>query len=736
MITKRSNTMGLGNPVWSLMAWGVISANVAMANQVETANLISENTAAQVQPPLLEQVTVVGKNLEGRTTSVGKMDAAITDIPFSVSIITQDFFTATGVKTLQDAFQYSAGVNGGPYGVDSRGDWATIRGVSPTLYLDGMRKSLGSYNNTRQDPYTLERLEILKGPASVGYGQASTGGIINMVSKRPQEEFSGEVWAQVGNFDRKQLAVDVTGPIDQDGKWLYRLVALRRDSESQTEHVDDDSMVIMPSLTWRPTEQTSITVSVNEQNNETGTGTQFLPLNGTILPNPNGDIDLDVFLSEPDFDKYDSEQTAYTVSFDHEFNEIFALSGNYRNSKSEVEYRTMYPAFLGSLQSAVYGDVTYPRLMADGKTALRTALASDRSADSETYDLRLSANFETGAFEHSAVLGYDVQDITTDNDFAYLNRTSIDILNPIDVYSPVYGQLSPSDAATLYGLTPVDQPSTTLEQEGFYFLDQVRYENWILSAGIRRDEVENSTQGDSNKDKDEQTTKQFGLMYQFENGISPYFSYTESFEPITGSDVYGARYKPSEGEQKEWGVKYQPEGTNLLVTAAYYEIEESNRLMTDPNDPTNRIQAAGGEIRGYELEVQGTWSQIDLIASYTKVDAKLQEQGQDTVNISAVPDEQASAWVSYRFADKLAGLRIGLGARYTGTTYDGSDSEALETDSYTLVDGMIGFELENWFLSLNARNLTDKEHLTSCLGRGDCFAGEARTVTADVRYKF
>jgi iron complex outermembrane receptor protein len=158
--------------------------------------------------------------------------------------------------------------------------------------------------------------------------------------------------------------------------------------------------------------------------------------------------------------------------------------------------------------------------------------------------------------------------------------------------------------------------------------------------------------------------------------------------------------------------------------------------MTDPNNPYNRVQTAGGEIRGYELEVQGTWSQIDLIASYTKVDAKLQENGQDTVNISAVPEEQASAWVTYRFADQLAGLRIGLGARYTGTTYDGADNDLLETDSYTLVDGMIGYELENWFISLNGRNLTDKEHLTSCLARGDCFAGESRTVTADIRYKF
>ncbi len=158
--------------------------------------------------------------------------------------------------------------------------------------------------------------------------------------------------------------------------------------------------------------------------------------------------------------------------------------------------------------------------------------------------------------------------------------------------------------------------------------------------------------------------------------------------------------------------------------------------MDDPAIPNNQVQAAGGEIRGYELEVQGSWSQIDLIASYTKLDAKLQEGGRDTVYISAVPEEQASAWVTYRFAEQWSGLRVGLGARYTGTTYDGSDNKALETDSYTLIDGMVGYEMESWFLSLNARNINDKEHLTSCLNRGDCFAGESRTITADVRYKF
>lgn len=708
MLTKKTDVMTLGVMAWSIM----------------TANLVMANNNVDVQEPVLEQVTVVGKNLEGRTTSVGKMDAAITDIPFSVSVITQDFFTATGVKTLQDAFQYSAGVNGGPYGIDSRGDWSTIRGVSPTLYLDGMRKSVGSYNNTRQAPFTLERLEILKGPASVGYGQASTGGIINMVSKRPQEEFSGEVWAQVGNFDRKQLAVDITGPIDEDGKWLYRLVALKRNADSQTDEVADDSLVIMPSLTWRPTDATSITMMLNDQENNTGTSTQFLPWFGTILDNPHGDIDLDVFLGEPDFDRYDSEQRSLTLSFDHQINDIMSLSGNYRRSMSEVDYQTMWPYFMS------YPGSSYYRIGADGRTVARRAYISNHTADATTYDVRLTMNFDTGALEHNMVMGYDVQDIRTDNDTAYGHGGTIDLFNP------VYGQLSAVDQANLNTLSTTDNPSSTLEQEGFYVLDQIKFDNWIVSAGARRDKVENSTQGEAAKDKDRETTKQFGLMYQFENGISPYVSYTESFEPVTGLNASGERYKPQQGEQREWGVKYQPEGTNLLFMAAYYDIEQQNRTIPDPSNPSFKIQSGGSEIRGYELEVQGSWSQIDLIASYTKLDAKLQEGGQDTVNIDSVPEEQASAWVTYRFADQLAGLRVGLGARYTGTAYDGTDNADLETDSYTLVDGMIGYELENWFLSLNARNLTDKEHLTTCLGRGDCFAGESRTITADIRYSF
>lgn len=692
---------------------GLLASSILLANVA-----IVSSAAAKDDEGNLEQVTVVGKQLAGRETDVGKLSAALTEIPFSVSILTQDFFTATGVKTVQDSLQYSAGVNGGPYGIDARGDWATIRGVSPAEYKDGLKTLFGSYNNTRTDPYTLERVEILKGPASVGYGQSGTGGVINYVSKRPQAEAGGEIWAQAGTFDRQQLAMDMTGPLDTDGQWLYRVVALKRDAGAQTDYVSDDSLVLAPSLSWRPSEATDITLLVNRQENSAGTSTQFLPWSGTQLANPNGEIDQSVFTSEPDWDRYDAEQTAVTLSFTHQLTEVLSLAGNARHSTSEVDYRTMWPAF------KAYTGSPYPRLMADGRTVERTALASERSSDSLSYDLRLNADFATGGFEHQVVLGYDVQDVTTDNDYVYLSG------GVLDLFDPVYGQ-SP------IGDYEVDEKaSSTLQQQGIYLMDQIKFDHWVVSTGLRRDKVQNSVEGQANSEDASATTAQLGVLYAFESGFSPYVSYSESFDPISGVNKNGQRYKPSEGEQIEVGLKYQPVGSNLLFTAAAYEIEESNRLVADPSDPTNQIQAAGAKINGLELEMQATWEQVDLIASYTKIDAKYQQFGQDTTHIEVVPEEQASIWASYRFAEDLYGLRVGLGARHVGQTWDGSDSEVLKTDSYTLVDAMIGYEMADWFFSLNGRNLADKKHITSCLSRGDCFVGEARTLTADVRYNF
>ena len=702
-----------------------LAISLALASQPLLAN---SQTATGQKAAAVEQVVVVGKDFNQRTTAIGKLDVPLVESPFSVSVLTEDFFTATGVKTLQDALQYSAGVNGGTYGIDSRGDWSTIRGTAPVQYIDGLKSLFGNYNNTRAVPYSLERVEILKGPASVLYGQGSLGGVVNLSSKLPEAEFAAQVWAQYGTFDRKQLAADVTGALDSDGQWLFRVIALGRDSETQTDYVADDSRVFNPSLTWQPSDATSITLLANIQKDETGTGTQFLPWQGTILPGAFGDIDPGVFLSEPGWDKYHSEQEAFTLIATQALGDSWTLSARLRHTDSSADYWSMWPVFTGSGL----------RINADGRTVNRAAYVSDASSEVLVGDINVQASFATGAFEHRLVMGVDVQDATIDNDFWRSNGSyaTPGAGGSIDIYNPVYGLYRPTPSIT-------DYPYTNLEQQGFYIQDHMNAGNWVLTAALRRDQVKSQNQNatSANYDSDADTGR-VGIMYQFATGLRPYASYTESFEPMAGFDVYDQPLKPKTGEQTELGLKYQPGSSNLLFTFAVFDITEQGRTVTvavtQPDNTLKQGSAQIGEakITGAEFEVQASFDHWDLIASYSETDTRQMAANGNNYRIAAVPESMASLWASYRFGGELQGLRAGMGVRDIGTSWDGSDSQLTRIDGYTLYDAMLGYEMDNWFFSLNARNLEDKIHYTSCLARGDCFAGERRTVTADVRYNF
>src|SRR5690606_33416628 len=253
-------------------------------------------------------------------------------------------------RSIQDALRYVSGMRGEAYGIDSRGDSALVRGTSPGIFLDGLQKGVGYYNNTRTDPYTLERVEVLKGPSSMLYGQSPVGGLLNFVSKRPQAEQKTELQVQYGSFDRKPLALDSTGPVYDDGTLLYRVVAIQRDSQTQVDHTKDNRLVFMPSLTWRPNEQFEWTLIANVQKDDSGTTSSFLPHRGTVLGAPYGEIGSERFVSEPGFDEYDTEQKALTSQMSWRLDDTWTLRQNLRWQKSKVSYQTMYgwPPVLGA----------------------------------------------------------------------------------------------------------------------------------------------------------------------------------------------------------------------------------------------------------------------------------------------------------------------------------------------------------------------------------------------------
>ena len=252
-----------------------------------------------------------------KPASVGKTRVPVERQPFSIETVDRELIEDTGAKNIQDSLLYMSGVYGANFGFDTRGDSAMVRGLRPSLYVDGLRASYGSYNSVRPNIYGLERVEVLKGPSSVLYGQAELGGIINGVSKLPKAEKQGELRAQVGSYDRKVLAADVTGPLSEDGKLLYRLVALKRDSGTQVDYVDDNGYVFAPSLTWLPSDDTTISLLFNSQENTGAVSAQFLPTQGTLEPGPQGDIGSETFVGEPDWDRYDRRKDEVTLFVDH-----------------------------------------------------------------------------------------------------------------------------------------------------------------------------------------------------------------------------------------------------------------------------------------------------------------------------------------------------------------------------------------------------------------------------------
>src|SRR5690606_14661966 len=296
----------------------------------------------------------------------------------------------------------------------------------------------------------------------------------------------------------------------------------------------------------------------------------------------------------------------------------------------------------------------------------------------------------------------------------------------INLFNPVYGNIPTAEEIAAFF---VDAPASNTIDRGVYINDQISWNNWRFTAGLRYDDVRTDT-GTYRQD-DDAISGSVGALYLFDSGFAPYVSYAESFQPVPGIDTITQRpLKPQEGRQIEAGVKYQPAMNGSMLTVAVFEIEQTN--LPNPSSMPGTVSQQEGEanIRGIEVEAVKKMGDFMLEANASKLDT----ENADGFRFASVPELQASAWLSWRPQSYWSGFKSGLGVRYVGESFDGFDD--IRTPSYTLVDFMIGYELPNWDFRLNVRNAADKEYLATCLARGDCFWGERRTVVGTVAYRF
>ncbi|MBA1713772.1 ferrichrome porin FhuA [Escherichia coli] len=702
--------------------------------------------------------------IAARQSATGtKTDTPIQKVPQSISVVTAEEMALHQPKSVKEALSYTPGVAVGTRGASNTYDYLIIRGFaadgqSQNNYLNGLKMQGNFYNDAVIDPYMLERAEIMRGPVSVLYGKSSPGGLLNMVSKRPTTEPLKEVQFKAGTDSLFQTGFDFSDALDDDGVYSYRLTGLarsanaqqkgaeeQRSANAQQKGAEEQRYAIAPAFTWRPNDKTNFTFLSYFQN-EPETGYYgWLPKEGTVEPLPNGKRLPTDFNEGAKNNTYSRNEKMIGYSFDHEFNDTFTVRQNLRFAQNKVSQKSVYgygmcsdPLYSSNPSSSPCANVPQSQW---GHTLTRQYVIDNEKLENFSVDTQLQSKFATGSVDHTLLTGVDFMRMRNDIDswFGYAGSVA-----PSDIYN-----LDRSDFDFGAHPNPSGPYRVLLKQKqtGLYVQDQAQWDKVLVTLGGRYDWADQSSFNRDYGNKSERDDKEFtwrgGVNYLFDNGVTPYFSYSESFEPASQTDANGDLFAPSKGKQYEVGVKYVPEDRPIVVTGALYQLTKTNNLMADPNGSLFSVE--GGEIRarGVELEAKAALSaSVNLVGSYTYTDAEYTTDTNYKGNTPAqVPKHMASLWADYTFFDgPLSGLTLGTGGRYTGSSY-GDPANSFKVGSYTVVDALVRYDLARVGMAgsnvaLHVNNLFDREYVASCFNTYGCFWGAERQVVATATFRF
>ncbi|CAD5358798.1 Ferrioxamine B receptor [Citrobacter freundii] len=676
--------------------------------------------------PLLAQETtkndtvVVTSQMQSGATKLATPDI---ETPQSVSIVTREQFEEQGATSVRQAVSYTPGVYSNQIGASNRFDYIVLRGFSDgsldNVYLDGLKMmgDTNSHSSLVVDPWFLEDIEVVRGPASVLYGRSSPGGIVALTSRKPSFDAGGEVKMFAGNNNQRGAAFDVTGALDDNDRVAARLSGMTRYADSQFGPLKEERYALMPSLTWRITDQTRLDLMAYLHRDPEGGSHSGLPYDGTVVPHYGQKISNTFYEGENDYDKYDRRENMVGYNIEHMFDSGWSVRQKLRYLHTDVELNQVYAA--GWLNETELN---------------RGYSGSDEKMSAITLDNQLDGSFDTWQVNHRLLVGFDYQD-RSNNTTGYYGA-----FPPIDAFNPVYG--AKPDYIDMYA-----REKHKLRQTGYYLQDQMSWDRWRITLGGRYDQVSVSNidkikDTRSDLDKNNFSTRA-ALLYLFDNGFAPYVSYSTAFTPTSFADENGNLLDPMKGKQWEAGLKYEPEGLNSQFSASVFRINQTNiATKEEPTDPYRSI----GEIESEGVELEAISQLTDsfrLQAAYTYTDIRYKKSSPEEQGKRAVyaPRNQASAWLSYDVkSGPLDGLTLGSGVRYVnGITSDRLNTHTLP--SYTLVDMVIGYDLTNIGIKglsaqLNVNNLTDKRYVAACNSLSYCYFGAERSIVGSVSWKF
>ena len=696
-----------------------------------------------------------------RSTVATKTDTPIIETAQSISVVSRRQIEDQNALSVNQALRYTPSVTTEQRGGagSTRLEQFYIRGFQAPIFLDGMLLPGSRDAFPTVDPYRLERVDVIKGPASVLYGQAGPGGLVNLVSKVPQFVRHGEIFVQGGDFNTVRGGIDVGGPIPSEAgpladQFAYRVIASGWNADGPAVTTRVERAFINPSLTWRPSADTQLTVIGNYQRDPSSGFYGGFPAVGTVFPRNfgngvSGRLPVDFYDGDRNFERSDRTQASVSYLFDHRFNEHLRFHSAGRYLRTEGDYRSVYTTF-----GAVNGPFT------SGPIIGRSRGGTNVGIDALTFDNNVVANFDTGLFGHTVLLGVDHRAVET--------RT---LSGPFPT-APSLNVLAPNYDMNIPQVPFTADARITAEQTGIYFQDQVKFDRLVLTLGGRYDWARQTgptrnltTNAVTNQDVPaEAFTGRASLLYLFDSGVAPYVAYSEAFEPIVTGRLFdpalgsaGRIPAPIASNQYEAGIKYQPPGTDILLTTAFFDIRRSNATNTDPVNPGFVVQTGEVGVQGVEFEARANVTEaLSLVGGFSFLDIRnVRDLGTTANELTGqqvalqgrrpvlVPDSTASLFVDYRFTDgALAGLGLGGGVRYLGPSW-GDPANTFKVPASVLVDAVVSYDLKHldptlqgFQLQVNAQNLLDERYVTGCFSYSGCYYGLPRTVLATLRYRW
>ncbi|MEH2084958.1 MAG: TonB-dependent siderophore receptor [Nostoc sp.] len=692
------------------LVFGIATAATATQPLPQLPQTPQQTPSAEGDQPIELVVTGEQDGYRVPNSSVGtRTDTPLRDIPQTIQVIPQQVLRDQNVTRLQDATRNIAGATQETSSITDIDQIVRLRGFLVDVFRNGLRDQEGSQ---LIDFANVERVEALSGPASVIFGRGLPGGVVNIVTKQPLRDPFYAVNATIGSFDFYRGAIDLSGPLNDSKTVLYRLNAAYQDRNAFVDLFDESQSFISPVVSLALGDRTQLTLE-GEYTDTQGSFFYGLPIEGTLLPNPNGRIPRNRNTTETDLNR---TLTRFGYRLEHQFSDNWSLENVFRASFFDFDVLGIYPDGGG--------------FNSDNRTINR--VDRNNRFNTQAYGLQtyLTGKFSTGSINHQLLFGVDLNSITnTGQSFEGPAST-------IDVFNPVYGQ--PAGPLTVTS----DSDSTT-DSLGFYVQDQVTLApNLKLLLGGRFDLAKQTSEdflaNIESSDSSDAFTPRVGIVYQPIQPISLYASYATSFNPQPGTDFERNRFQPERGTQCEVGIKADL-NDQLSATLAFYDLTLSNVLTEDRDNPGFSVQVGEQQSRGFDLTFQGKilpgWS---IIAGYAHIDAKVTEDNTFPVGtrFGNVPENSFNLWTKYEFQHgSLQGFGVGVGLYFVGERPGFFDS-TYELPSYLRTDAALYYQRNKLRVAVNFRNLFDTTYFENSFGRARIFYGEPFAVQGTISWEF